>query len=243
MIVAVDIGNTRTKWGVLDDAGALLAGGAVDTARLEQLEEVVGGWSGCRRAVISNVAGATAGARLETLCNRLGLPILIVAASASACGVANGYTRPDQLGSDRWAALVAAWNRYREPCVVATAGTALTVDALSSGGDFLGGVIVPGAHLMQSALLAGTAGLTAQAGEMRNFPTNTGDAMHAGIWLALAGTVERMCRSLQEREGKVPRCILAGGDAGPLRAALPVPAEIADNLVLNGLWLIEKERA
>lgn len=243
MIVAIDAGNTRTKWGVFDAAGKLVSHGAVDNTQLEQLAEQAQPWSGCRRLVLSCVAGMSVAGRIAALCEHLQLPLLTVTATASACGVANRYARPEQLGSDRWAALIAAWNHYREPCVVAVAGTALTVDALSSRGEFLGGLIVPGWHMMQSALTSSTAGLTAHGGQLQAFPDNTGDAMASGAWLAMAGAVDRMCQQLQHTEGRPVRCLLSGGDAHPLLAALPSPAKIADNLVLYGLWLIEREHA
>ena len=243
MIVAIDAGNTRTKWGVFDAAGIMVSHGAVDNAQLDDLAEAATRWKGCRRMVLSNVAGAAVAARITALSDNLQMPLLSVTATAAACGVTNGYAQAEQLGSDRWAALVAAWNHYHAPCVVATAGTALTVDALSSKGAFLGGLIVPGWRMMQDALTSATAGLSLHDGQLQTFPLNTGDAMASGGWLAMAGAVERMCQALHENEGVMPRCILSGGDAQPLLAALSSPARIADNLVLHGLWLIERERA
>ena len=242
MIVTIDAGNTRTKWGVFDDAGHLVTKGVIDNTQLDQFKPPES-WAGCRRAVISNVAGAPVAEQLASLAGRLALPLLTVKASGAAIGVINTYSQPEQLGSDRWAALVSAWNRYREPCVVATAGTALTVDALSSRGEFLGGLIIPGWRMMQTSLLAGTAELAELTGELKPFPKSTGDAIYSGAWLALAGAVEQVRQSLQDREGRAVRCILSGGDAKQLLAALPSPAEIADNLVLHGLWLIERENA
>lgn len=243
MIVAIDAGNTCCKWGVFDASGVLVRQGTIDTAQVTALAHAGQDWLGCRRVVLSNVAGAAVGRQLQAVCDQLGLPLMTIVATPSACGVTNGYLPPALLGVDRWAALVAAWNRYREPCVVATAGTALTVDALSSQGEFLGGLIVPGRRMMQSALAAGTAGLGEPAGVLQHFPVNTGDAICSGAWLAMAGAVERMCHALQAREGRAPRCVLSGGDAAGLQVVLPSPAEIADNLVLHGLWLIERARA
>ncbi len=241
MIVAIDSGNTRTKWGVFDASGTLLSQGDVENDRLDSLLPVAQGWAGCRRAVVSNVAGAAIAGQLQSICANQQLPLLTVTSTASACGVTNAYARPGQLGSDRWAALVAAWHRYGGPCVVATAGTALTVDALSSRGEFLGGLIVPGWRMMQAALASGTAGLAVTEGHLQHFPVNTGDAICSGAWLAMAGAVEMMRDSLQAKEGFAPRCVLSGGDASGLQAALSSSAEIADNLVLHGLWLIERE--
>lgn len=241
MIVAIDAGNTRTKWGVFDSSGVLLHQGAVENSRIQTLANASQSWLGCRRVVVSNVAGATVASQLQAVCEQLALPQLTIRATPSVCGVINGYMQPELLGSDRWAALVATWHRYRQPCVLATAGTALTVDALSSTGEFLGGLIVPGWRMMQASLASGAAGLEASAGHLQRFPVNTGDAMYSGAWLAMAGVVEKMCHALQAREGHAPRCVLAGGDAAGLQAALSSPAEIADNLVLQGLWLIERE--
>jgi type III pantothenate kinase len=241
MIVAIDAGNTRTKWGVLDSSGAILQQGAVGNSQLHGLTGISDSWRGCRRVVVSNVAGASVASRLQALCGEVSLPQLTVQATATACGVVNGYLQPGQLGSDRWAALVAGWNRHREPCVVVSAGTALTVDALSSRGEFLGGLIVPGWHMMQASLASGAAGLAAAAGDLQHFPVRTADAMCSGAWLAMAGAVEKMHHALQVREGRTPRCLLSGGDAAGLQAALSCPAEMTDNLVLRGLWLIEQE--
>lgn len=243
MIVAIDAGNTRTKWGVLNETGELLAQGAVDNADLDRLASVAGQWQGCRRMVVSNVAGEAMAAQLAVLSRQCQLPLLMAVSAPAACGVTNLYAHPGQLGVDRWLALVAAWNRGHAPCVVATAGTALTVDALSSQGEFLGGLIVPGLRLMQASLATGTAGLPVQAGQFQALPRETGDAIYSGVLMAMAGAVERMRQTLQAREGRAPRCLLSGGDAPLLEAALPGYVEIADNLVLHGLWLIEKEHA
>ncbi len=243
MIVALDAGNTRTKWGVLDAEGHMISHGAIGNHELGQLVEESGRWRRCRRIVLSNVAGPDVDGQIAAMSRTLDIPLLRIQSTAAACGVVNRYDRPEQLGTDRWAALVAAWNHYRQACVVATAGTALTVDVLSSQGEFCGGLIVPGFRMMQDALGAGTAGLAKQAGNLDSLPANTGDAVHSGILFAMAGAVERMRQVLKQREGAEPHCLLSGGDADLLVQALPSPAKIADNLVLHGLWLIEREHA
>lgn len=242
-MLAIDAGNTRVKWGVFDASGTLLAQGSLEHALLNQLTAVINTWPDCRRMVVSNVAGNAVLSQLIAMAQAASLSVSVIEAAASACGVQNRYEVPVQLGPDRWASLVAAWHRAPSSCVVVTAGTALTVDALSSQGEFLGGVIVPGWQMMRAALVAGTAGLSPQAGAWAAFPQNTADAMHTGCLSAMAGAVDRVYRTLQEREGASPRCLLAGGDAALLQPLLSMPLEIADNLVLQGLWLIEREHA
>jgi len=240
MILAIDAGNTRTKWGVFDEKGILAAQGVLDNIEIPLLPETLRNFSGLRRAVASNVAGEAVATRLTIALAALSIPILWVQSQAVACGVKNGYQQPEQLGTDRWAALVAAWNAHHTACVVVNAGTALTVDALSGDGEFLGGVIVPGFGLMREALATGTAAVAVTSGQWRDFPTSTADAVQTGTLTAMAGAVLHMAALLEMREGHPPQCLLSGGDAELLAAALPRPSLIVPNLVLLGLFLLEK---
>lgn len=251
MILTIDAGNSRLKWGVFDSAGELQAHGICPNAELGSEAPVA--WRACKRAVISNVAGEVIAEKLNVLLRRIDMPIHWVVASAQACGVKNSYTQPQQLGADRWAALIAAWQHYRAPCIVANAGTALTVDALgvdkiAGQGIFLGGLIVPGFSLMQMSLTHDTAGIRALPGTSQNFPTNTGDALYTGALSAMVGAVESMLIKLQQREAQPARCVVSGGDAMLLAEALNGSAAvnhvvIADNLVLHGLLELERESA
>lgn len=240
MILAIDAGNSRTKWGVFDDKGVQIGQGALDNLEIALLPEQLREFSGCRRAVVSNVAGEAVATRLNIALAALGIPVLWVQSQAVACGVKNGYQQPEQLGTDRWAALIGAWNAHHMPCVVVNAGTALTVDALSGDGEFLGGLIVPGFGLMRESLVTGTAGIAVAAGQWRDFPGSTADAVQTGALTAMAGAVQHMTSLLEMREGRAPICLLSGGDAELLAAALPKAPLIVPNLVLLGLLLLEK---
>jgi type III pantothenate kinase len=240
MILAIDAGNTRIKWGVHDGHGWLAQG----VAGRDEIAQLAVAWiavPGIRQAVISNVAGEARRAALQAVLDQAGIAACWVQATAQACGVSNGYTKPGQLGSDRWAALIAAWHLKRTACVVASAGTALTVDALSFDGRFMGGLILPGLGMMKAALCANTAGVAVLDGELRAFPATTGDAVHSGALLAMAGAVERMRAALSAAVNAEALLLLAGGDAQLLQAALSGAGEIADNLVLEGLVMIAKD--
>lgn len=237
MILAIDAGNTRIKWGVYD--GTWLVQGA---AGLAELPGLIQQYPSLRQAVVANVAGLQVGANIQMLLEQYEIAIQWVSAQAQACGVTNCYAQPVQLGSDRWAALVAAWNLKQTACVVASAGTALTVDAVSSRGEFLGGLILPGFFMMRQALMANTAGVVAIDGHLEDFPKTTGDAVHSGALHAMAGAVERMRTTLEAHEGAPPQLLLTGGDAPTLLAALSGVGEIVDNLVLEGLIFLAGER-
>ncbi len=229
MILAVDCGNTRLKWG-LNEAGAWRRTGAVPLAELAQLEKR---WKKLApdNVVVANVAGAPVRRRLGAIFSRLSLVPVWVEPKRRECGVTNHYGRPAQLGADRWAALVGAWSILRGPCLVVTAGTATTADVLRGDGTFAGGIILPGLDLMKRSLASNTAGLPHAKGRFSTEPRNTADAIETGCLLAQAGAVERMFAVMEQ--GAV--CILAGGAAEGIAGYLRIPVQVVDNLVLEGL--------
>jgi len=240
MILAIDAGNSRVKWGLHDGRGWLKQGWAKNS-EMGALEE---GWRGMAtpaQVVISNVAGAEMREALGGLVSHWPVSPLWVTAEACACGVSNGYDIPAQLGSDRWAALVAAWGMRSAGCLVVNAGTALTADALSDDGVFLGGIVVPGLALMQQALGAGTALSVPPCGRFAPLPSNTADAVYSGALLAHAGAVENMWRELARARPRDPHCVLSGGTAQQLLPLLAMPVTAVEYLVLEGLVRIARE--
>jgi type III pantothenate kinase len=193
------------------------------------------------RILISNVGGMEAKAALSEVISRWEAEPQWITAVAYQCGVRNYYTYPAQLGGDRWAALVAAWELEGQGCLVVDAGTALTVDALSDTGEFLGGIITPGIDLMQKMSLGDIALLKPEDGKFCDYPDNTADALYSGAMHAMAGAVERMAALLASTLGRVPECILSGGAAQQLQLQLKVNTKVMDNLVLEGLVVIARE--
>lgn len=237
--LVVDAGNTRIKWGVHDGRG-WIAQGFVPTAESASIGKA---WEGAPRAVrciASNVAGAEVAGNLERACGPLGMELRVIRSQASQLGVTNGYRDPSQLGSDRWAALIAAHRAARGHKLVVTAGTALTIDALTAEGQFLGGLIVAGPALMRRALDRGTAGLRLTEGTFQDFPGNTPDAITSGAIQACTGAVERMQDAMAARGTPPDRVILSGGAAGEIAGHLPLAHDIHENLVLDGLVLIAR---
>src|SRR5205807_10545519 len=106
-------------------------------------------------------------------------------------GVRNGYERPEALGPDRWAALIAARALHNGASLVVNAGTATTVVMLGADGAFLGGAILPGVELMRFVLHEHTGRLPIQEGKYSDTPRNTIDAIETGCRHAQAGAVER----------------------------------------------------
>jgi type III pantothenate kinase len=238
-LLLIDAGNTRIKWGMHDGA-QWLKHGWVPTAQPTELTDALAGLPSPQAVVISNVAGETLQRQLASILPRTPAPRWIKS-ERSQCGVSNSYADPAQLGCDRWAALIGAHRLGGGPAVVVNAGTALTVDALTEDGVFVGGIIVPGAELMRAALAGNTAGLGLQPGKFPFFPNSTGDAIMSGTIDALCGAIERIAHFLENTGQARPACVLSGGGAQLLAPHLNLEVKVVDNLVLAGLLAIAGE--
>jgi type III pantothenate kinase len=243
MILVLDSGNSRLKWGVFGPRG-WVAQGVVPNPELATL--AVRDWQSLQRpsrVVGVNVAGEPARVRVEGQLARWRLPVEWLTASAAAAGVVNSYAIPAQLGADRWASLVAARRRviakelFPSSCIVVNAGTAVTIDALDADGVFRGGIILPGMPLMLRALSDNTAALKVAPGKFADFPASTPDAVYSGAVQAVCGAIEQMRAKLREDDAGV-KCFLAGGLAHAIAPHLAGPVEVVDNLVLEGVLVL-----
>lgn len=227
-VLCIDAGNTRLKW-ALREGGIWLAQGT----RLDAVD------ARPTRILACNVAGDVPRRAIESFAADLGVPVEWLRSGAAQCGVTNGYDHPEQLGADRWAALIGARALHRGDCIVVMSGTATTIDVLTADGRFHGGLILPGLALMRDALAGGTANLPTAAGDFAEQPKNTFDAIASGALQATAGAIERMFRRIQG--GTDPLCLLSGGASATLASVSPrltLPHRLIDNLVLEGLAAI-----
>lgn len=233
----IDAGNTRLKWAVVEE-GQWRAHGSSDYADWSSLKALLSTATECH---IASVASTAHEAQLAELLGTADIPATWLAATADFAGVKNSYLNPQQLGVDRWMGLIAARERSHDAVLVVSAGTAMTVDAMSAQGVFLGGLIVPGAGLMRQALSQGTARVTETSGHWQAFPRATADAVQSGIVAALCGAIEQQYARLAEVSGIAPPCLLTGGDAGMVLPHLTVNAEHVPALVLEGIDRVSRE--
>jgi type III pantothenate kinase len=233
LLLCIDSGNTRLKWGVHDGQGWRQRG-ALQQAEVSQLAAQLHAFPELQDVAISHVAGETVAAGLEAALAALGLNGRFLASSPEAAGVRNGYREPERLGVDRWCALVGARGLCPGAVLVVSAGTATTIDSLDAEGRFLGGLILPGFDLMRGALARGTAQLPLAAADYNPWPGHTQQAIVSGCIEAQVGAIERAYRRLAALAGET-RCLLTGGAAPYLIDALAVPHEQRDDLVLEGV--------
>ena len=242
----IDIGNTFVKWGRYRLAnGGRAADNCLESghALLDEISDLAGLWrplAAPECILISNVAGTKA---RGTILRALEIwpdapqPHWLVS-HAEQCGVKNGYRNPEQLGSDRWAAMIGARALVgRRPVLVVGCGTATTIDFVTGSGDFTGGVILPGVGLMIRSLHEGTSALPDADGQFVEHPTQTVDAIVTGCQHALAGAVERL-HHMHLAKHPALVCILSGGAARSLAPRLSLAFRLHDNVVLEGLHCI-----
>ena len=243
-LLTIDVGNTRTKWAMLDGTGKVLEQGFFVNAELSQVQAPMA-WQGCNRAVLASVAHPQVEASVSDLLKTFAISAKWLKSAAQSCGLKNGYQTPGKLGIDRWAAMLAGWKNHAEQntCLIVSAGTALTIDAIHQD-TFVGGNIAPGLPMMRAAFTEQTALVSTENGVYQAFPANTADASYTGALNAMAGAVLIQFNQLEKLAKQKPVLILAGGDADCLVSVLQglgLEPKMADGLVLEGLFLMGGE--
>lgn len=241
MNLLIDIGNTRTKW-LLQDGGVAHARGAVANQSLATLDF-------SEFQVETAIASCVANQRVFDLIEvqveaELGVDLQRALVTERAGGLTNAYRRRDQLGVDRWLAAIGAYHLAPgRTLIVVDAGTALTVDLVTSDNVFQGGVILPGVSLMQESLIGNTAGIASEPADVVSVVgQTTQECVNAGAQYGAAGAIERIVKELavwRRSDGAHdPVVMLCGGDAERLSALLAIEHRVEADLVFGGLSVV-----
>lgn len=258
MLLLIDAGNTLIKWALVKvgspssfEHPSWLDSGEIPHNEVENILKIcrnLPSTSVIKRIIISNVAGQAFHEHLLSLINTL-CPepptVECFASSPYLAGVTNRYSEFSQLGSDRFASLIGARTLFpNKNLVIATCGTATTIDTLTADGIFIGGMILPGLRLMAASLVKNTA-LLPDIGQMTEdipaFATDTITAIRNGCMTAQAGAIEHAV-TIHGRQLNDVKCVLSGGAAKLILPYLSIPAQIVDNLVLVGLHAADVEK-
>jgi type III pantothenate kinase len=161
-------------------------------------------------------------------------------------GINIKYENPRELGSDRIANAVAAYELYGGPCITIDFGTATSFGAISARGEFLGGAICPGLRLAADALTERTAKLPRFELVKPDsvIGRNTVSNMQAGIVYGYIGQINYIVNRMK-REMNVPDVrVIATGGLAVLVAGESRVIDVMDGLLtLKGLCLIYKKNA
>lgn len=263
MNLLIDIGNSRIKWCLYNSVenefgseGAMLH----DKAELPALfSEQWGLLDNPDRVVISNVSGQQLAESMDAWVDKKWkIKTEYVKTEAFSHGVTNAYSDYSELGVDRWMAIIAAWQRFRQQgkavCVV-DCGTATTIDGISASGQHLGGFIIPGHTVMQEILINNTSDIKMAKNILTrkilrketspgktlspvNFSSSTEEGVNSGCYLATISLIDSVVTSMQDDSGKQVNCIITGGDAEFVVEQLAGKFEYEPKLVLHGLAML-----
>lgn len=241
MKLYIDIGNSRVRMAVEATGLEPVTAFHYDADTLAAVfDSHCAGLPPPERVLVANVAGDKVAAIVTSVCrSRWSIMPEFPRATANAAGITNAYTSPAQLGIDRWLAIIAAWNKYRDNLFVFGCGSAVTADRVAADGTHQGGYIMPGTYMMQQAL-ATTTGQIALTGPYRfsgRPGRSTDECVYNGTTYAVAAFIEFLLQQVNTPADSY-RCIISGGGAEGVQDILRVPFHYEPLLVIEGLRIM-----
>jgi type III pantothenate kinase len=249
MLLTIDVGNTNTVLGVFRGE-ELIANWRLTTARQQTGDEY-----GVLTRNLFTLAGLDPDAITGVIISSVVPPVNWTLGEMSRVyfgkkalfvelGVKTGMAvlvdNPSEVGADRIVNGVAAFHKYGGPCIVVDFGTAITFDAISAKGEYLGGVIAPGLGISSEALFARTARLPRV--EIKDpgkvIGTNTVTHMQAGLYYGAVDMVDGMLARMKKEIGENVKVVATGGQAKLVSKGSEHIQHTDEFLTLTGLRLI-----
>jgi type III pantothenate kinase len=222
MRLLIDVGNTALKAAHFD--GSHITPCNVGTLVWQQVTEVVYACVGKSEQLDALLAQAAT----------LNIPCYEAVVSAQLENLHCAYEHYQNLGIDRWLAIIATYTLWpKQDCIIVDAGTATTIDVLDADGLHRGGWIIPGLDLMTRSLTQNTQRVFDDEAIpfSRELGINTPNGLKNGALVATMGAIEQ---AKQHLSNKTPRLIFAGG-YGKLLQTQFSGAIFAPQLVMHGL--------
>lgn len=249
MLLVIDVGNTNTVLGLFDGQ-RLVAHWRLTTLHEQTVDEY--GMlarnlfaidhvdpAGIRGIIISSVVPPLDPTLEQVALRYFGIRPLFVRPDTTT-GMLVRYDNPQEVGADRVVNAVAAYDRYGGPCIVVDFGTAITFDAVSEKGEYLGGVIAPGLGISAEALFRRAARLTRVdiREPVKVIGTNTTGSVQSGLYYGFIGLVDGILEKMLKAMDGQPRVVATGGQAALLAPGSRFIREVNENLTLEGLRII-----
>ena len=251
MLLAIDVGNTNTVFGVFDGKNlkiswrvSTLANRSVDeyrvlVSRLFELEEMDMGT--ISSAIVSCVVPTVLEALPVSLQKMFGFAPLVVGPGVKT-GMPIFYSNPSEVGADRIVNAVAGYERFKIQTIVVDFGTATTFDCVSKKGEYLGGVIAPGVHISMEALFQFASKLPRVAlcwpGSV--IGKTTVHSIQSGLLYGYVEMVDGLVRRIKREMRGETRVIATGGLSRLVGMEAQTIDETDELLTLDGLRIIHE---
>ena len=231
----IDIGNTRCKYITVTNHKR----SAVMHCSHEQLTEqwLTTTFAQATEVILANVSTELLTGIIKQWANIHAIPFQLLHTQHQQFELTCAYKKPEQLGIDRWLSVLAASSLFpNQACLIVDAGTATTIDAISSDGQHLGGWILPGIELLFQSLVSNTQKVAATQISEPNIRlgNNTSECVNYGAWGLTVGAIELQCNALKKQYPAV-QVILTGGNSEKISPLLSVEHQIAADLVFIGM--------
>ncbi len=252
MLLVVDVGNTQTHFGVFPTGATEISEHWRFATVRESTQDELGaalsnllglrglGFADIDASIVSSTVPQLSEQWTEMASRYLEHTMLVVGPSIRT-GMPIRMDNPREVGADRLVNAVAAFARVQDACVVVDFGTAITYDVVSAAGEYLGGIITPGAEISIDALYEHAAKLpkVELATPRSLIGKSTVDAIRSGIVFGFAAQVDGIVHRLRDELGPETKVLATGGLAGALVPAVHETIdEVDDLLTLTGLRLI-----
>lgn len=248
MKLLIDIGNSRLKWCTYDagarlsDLSAIEHGNHLDSRTLDSVWQMLPMPQAVYMLTVASMEVESI--VCEWVKARWQLDITKLRTQAKCSGVSNGYVQVEQLGVDRWAAIIAGYQLTKTATCIIDSGTALTCDAVDAEGQHLGGWITPGRNLQRECLLHGTSGVAIESDAESTgiWGRDTVSCVEAGLIHSQAALIERAIGQMEHEWGQEVAVVITGGDGEALLSRLASEALYVPNLVFQGMTHMLRER-
>jgi type III pantothenate kinase len=245
LLLAVDVGNTQTVFGVFDGAGELSEHWRIATERNRSGDELGALYrSFLDLSSLGGIALSSTVPQLHRSYQEFARDYARVELLELGPGVRTGvpirYEDPREVGPDRIANAVAAVERYGAPCVVVDFGTSTNFDVVSPEGEYVGGVLAPGIEISMDALFSRAARLFKVdfAEPPRVIAKNTAASLQSGLVYGFAGQVDGIVERIRGELGVEAQTVATGGLADLIVPHARTLERIDPFLTLEGLRLV-----
>jgi type III pantothenate kinase len=251
-LLVVDVGNTQTHFGLFESGGETVIEqwrfATVGESTSDELGAALSNLLALRGFGFQDIGASIVSSTVPQLSEQwvtmsrtyLGHEMLLVG-PAIKIGMPIRIDNPREVGGDRLVNAVAAYDRFKTTCVVVDFGTAITYDAVSAEGEYLGGIITPGVEISLEALSDRAAKLPrVEMAEPRAvIGKSTVEAIRSGIAFGFAGQVEGVVRRMRGELAEPVRVIATGGFSNVMLPFIRESIDEVDELLtLTGLRLI-----